>query len=120
MEQIKIMNKHFTSILDMVGRICTRKCDNEKFIFFLPVDETCKEFILFNLNEFNNHKGVFLDKSVMFPTIIKEENFADVFKVNMQDVKADVQCDDLIDTTSAEWKILTILDKLAFKNENEK
>jgi len=45
------MNIQFTSILDMVGRICTRKCDNEKFIFFLPVDETCKEFILFNLNE---------------------------------------------------------------------
>jgi len=56
----------------------------------------------------------------MFPTIIKEENFADVFKVNMQDVKADVICDGLIDTTSADWKMLTILDKLAFKNEDEK
>ena len=114
------MNKKFTTVIDMVGRTCIRKCDNEKFVFFFPKDESCKELILFNLNDFNKHKGVIPDKSVMFPTTVKEENFAEVFKVDWLSTKADVLCDDLIDTTSAEWKEIVKKDKLAFEKDQKR
>ena len=69
------MNREFTTVIDMVGRTCIRRCDNERFIFLFPKDNSCKEFIMYNMNKFNQHKGFIPDTPVMLPTIIKEENF---------------------------------------------
>ena len=70
------MNREFTTVIDMVGRTCIRRCDNERFIFLFPKDNSCKEFIMYNMNKFNQHKGFIPDTPVMLPTIIKEEKFA--------------------------------------------
>tara|TARA_R100001443_G_scaffold113360_1_gene127903 strand:- start:421 stop:798 length:378 start_codon:yes stop_codon:yes gene_type:complete len=115
----KEMTKEFTTVIDMVGRTCIRRCDKEKFIFCFPTDESCKEFILYNTNKFNNHKGFLPDTSVMLPTTIKEENFADVFKVDWTAKKADLQFSG-IDTTSTEWKELVKKDKIAFEKKQKR
>ena len=112
------MNREFTTIIDMVGRTCIRRCDNERFIFLFPKDNSCKEFIMYNMNKFNQHKGFIPDTPVMLPTIIKEENFADVIRVDWSAKKADLKFSE-IDTTSQEWKEIVKADKMAFAKKQK-
>ena len=99
------MNEFLTthSVLDMVGRTCIRRCDNEKFMFLWPKDTSCQEFIMYHLSDVNKHKGIISDDSVMLPTLIKHEDFGEVFSVDWEEKKFDVQFGG-IDTTSKEWK----------------
>ena len=113
------MDKKFTTVIDMVGRTCIRRCDNERFIFLFPKNNSCKEFIMYNMNKFNQHKGFLPDKSVMLPTTIKEENFADVFKVDWTAKKVDLKFSE-IDTTSKEWKEIVLRDKIAFAKRQKR
>ncbi len=92
------------SVLDMVGRTCIRRCDNEKFMFLWPKDTSCQEFIMYHLSDVNKHKGIIPDDSVMLPTLIKHEDFGEVFSVDWEEKKFDVQIPGGIDTTSKEWK----------------